>query len=277
MPLSPDRISPRPSALPGLTALEARFDRFAFTPHRHETYTIGLTTHGVQQFTYRGSTHRSLLGQAFVLHPDEMHDGCAGDESGYGFLALYPDPSLIRTALQSASLPFLPDPVSSTPRLTDAIRAVFQASEAADDLAVLDAVTLLADALHPSAAPGPATSSASRRSQGMKRVLDLLRGITDRRLSADEIEADAGLSRWEIARRFRAATGTSLARFHLTRRLEAAQHMIASGKGLAEAAASCGFADQAHLTRSFRRQYGLTPGHWRTMSGATNPDAEQKG
>jgi AraC-like DNA-binding protein len=37
---------------------------------------------------------------------------------------------------------------------------------------------------------------------------------------------------------------------------------------LAELALAAGFADQSHLTRSFKRQVGTTPGSWRRMCHA---------
>jgi AraC-like DNA-binding protein len=41
---------------------------------------------------------------------------------------------------------------------------------------------------------------------------------------------------------------------------------IRRGRPLAVAAVDAGFADQSHLTRQFKRSYGLTPGQWRTVS-----------
>jgi AraC-like DNA-binding protein len=41
--------------------------------------------------------------------------------------------------------------------------------------------------------------------------------------------------------------------------LRTARRLLADGHSAAEAAALTGFADQAHLTRWFRRCYGVTP------------------
>ena len=49
-----------------------------FAPHRHDSYAIGVTLRGVQSFGYRGTTEHSEAGCAFVIHPDEKHDGRAG-------------------------------------------------------------------------------------------------------------------------------------------------------------------------------------------------------
>jgi AraC-like DNA-binding protein len=44
---------------------------------------------------------------------------------------------------------------------------------------------------------------------------------------------------------------------------EAARRLADTDQPLAEIALACGFCDQSHLTRTFRRRTGLTPGAWR--------------
>ena len=69
----------------GVELLRAWFGGRAFTKHRHDTYAIGVTEAGVQTFFYRGRVERSTPGQVVVLHPDEVHDGRAGTEAGFGY------------------------------------------------------------------------------------------------------------------------------------------------------------------------------------------------
>lgn len=44
--------------------------------------------------------------------------------------------------------------------------------------------------------------------------------------------------------------------------LDRVRRLIARGAPLAGAAAEAGFADQSHLSRQFKRAYGLTSGQW---------------
>ena len=53
----------------------------------------------------------------------------------------------------------------------------------------------------------------------------------------------------------------------MQRRIDLARRMIAGGSSLAEAAIASGFADQSHMTRTFIRKYGLSPGAY---AGAMN-------
>jgi AraC family transcriptional regulator len=62
-----------------------------------------------------------------------------------------------------------------------------------------------------------------------------------------------------LAHRFREATGVPLRRFILWRRLRAAAESAMRGSSLTEAAHAAGFADSAHLSRTFRSMFGIAP------------------
>jgi len=79
----------------------------------------------------------------------------------------------------------------------------------------------------------------------------------------DELAADAGISRFRLTRAFVAAHGLPPHAYLLSVRLNAARQRLAAGEAAADVAASCGFTDQAHLTREFRRRFGTTPGTYR--------------
>jgi quercetin dioxygenase-like cupin family protein len=93
-----DWIRTAPSSR-GFERIEAFFAGHAFDPHRHDTYAIGFTLHGVQSFRYRGAAEHSVPGQVFVLHPDETHDGHAGTSGGFRYKILYVEPRAIHDAL----------------------------------------------------------------------------------------------------------------------------------------------------------------------------------
>jgi AraC-like DNA-binding protein len=252
----------------GIERMAVFFRGHAFAPHRHDTYAIGLTSVGLQAFTYRGETRHCVPGQAFVLHPDETHDGRPGDDRGFGYCVAYIDPALLLTAAGTRSLPFVREPVSSDTQLADAILEVVQAQEGeAGDVALASGLVRLADAM--SRLAGTAHTRAMRvHLPGVTVARDVLIGRGAERVSMDELEAASGLSRWELARQFRAAYGVSPHRFHLLRRLGVARGMLMQSGPLplADIALRCGFADQSHLTRHFKSAYGMSPGRWRALS-----------
>jgi AraC-like DNA-binding protein len=56
------------------------------------------------------------------------------------------------------------------------------------------------------------------------------------------------------------------------RRLQRARLMIGAGGTLADIAIATGFADQSHLSRHFKKAFGVTPGRWASLVGASGGD-----
>lgn len=70
-----------------------------------------------------------------------------------------------------------------------------------------------------------------------------------------------GIARWTVSRGFRRVFGVSPEHFRARVRARSAWKQIEAGnKCLASVAAQCGFADQAHMTRSVKAFCGATPG-----------------
>jgi AraC-like DNA-binding protein len=246
---------------PGLERAEV-FLSGAFEPHRHDTYAIGITTAGVQVFGYRGSRRVCLPGQIHVLHPDETHDGGAGTEDGFGYRILYLAPELIRSALDGEALPFVADPVQPmTPATRHVASFLRDMDESIGDLALAELVAAIADLLR-SLAGRPAPRRVTIDTRAMERVRDHLTNNAREQTPASELERIAGTDRFTIARNFRRAFGTSPDRYRTIRRLELTRAAIEGGTPLSLAAADAGFADQSHMTRQFRKTYGLTPARW---------------
>lgn len=246
----------------GIERLAASLDNEGFAPHRHDTYAVGMTLRGIQTFRYRGQRRVCRPGEWHVLHPDEIHDGVAGTAGGFGYRIIYLDPYLVQQALGGAPLPFVADPVvrpeRMDPHLTGWLRDI---DEPLDDGQRVEVALAIADALRRHAG-FPPSRRAPLPIAALTRVRDLIAADPAVRHPAEAYEAAAGLDRWTIARHFRAAFGTSPTRFRTLRQLDRARTLMRTGQPLADVAAAVGFADQSHLTRMFKRAYGLTPAAW---------------
>ena len=97
--------------------IEACFNGFAYAAHSHDTYTLAITTKGVQSFNYRGSLRHSLPGEVVILHPEEVHDGQAGTNIPFAYRAITINPIDVQNILQGYSLPFLEGAVTNHPEL----------------------------------------------------------------------------------------------------------------------------------------------------------------
>jgi AraC-like DNA-binding protein len=253
----------------GMERIEARFHGSAFDLHRHDTYAIGVTLHGVQRFRYLGATRHSLPGQIIVLHPDELHDGGAGTEDGLRYRMLYLEPSLMLDCLGGASLPFVRDGV-----LTDdsfcatLLSALGPLEEELDELFVADFLARLMQSLTRHAGQ-PAKPMARTAWRAATLARDYLAENFGRPVRSDELEAITGVDRYALSRHFRAAFCTSPHRFLVMRRLQSARRMIAAGEPLAQIAIEAGFSDQSHFIRQFKKAFGMTPGRWSLLIQGT--------
>jgi AraC-like DNA-binding protein len=246
----------------GIERLEARFRGRAFSPHRHDTYAIGITLSGVQTFRYRGQQRHCLPGQCHILHPDEMHDGVSGTADGFAYRIVYVDPALIQTALGGRPLPFVSDPVVElTACQKDLLSVAWDIESEIDDMDRAEIATGVADMLVAVSSGGP-RPVAELHLRALWRVRALIVARPARRHSLDELERMTDLDRWSLARQFRAAFGTSPRRFRTMRQLDHVRRLVRRGTSLAEAALDAGFADQSHMSRQFKRAYGLTPARW---------------
>ena len=253
----------------GVQLLEAWFAGRGYETHRHDTYAIGLTRTGVQAFDYRGAKRQSLPGDVVVLHPDEPHDGRADTPDGFGYRIIYIDPARIAEAARTirgraTALPFVREPVSRNGALARAIHAAFRDGPA--PLALDSVVSELTEALLTAAGVTSDQPTPHVDDRAIARARQLLDAETGRVVRSAELERVSGLSRYELARQFRAAFGTSPYRYSLMRRLDRARSELRRGRALADVALGTGFADQAHFTRVFKAGVGVSPARYRALA-----------
>ena len=95
--------------------------------------------------------------------------------------------------------------------------------------------------------------------------------LADASLSAPQVAAAVGISTRHLSRVF-AAAGTSVPRYVLTRRLEAARSLLeepaAGARTVAAVAHRCGFASAAHFSNAFRAHFGERASDVRRNAGS---------
>ena len=94
---------------------------------------------------------------------------------------------------------------------------------------------------------------------GISAVLANLAEEPMARMSQAELAERLGLERTQALRLFKDSTGTTFRQFKRWTGLQHAARLIVAGALVRTAAMDAGFADTAHLTRTFKQCFGLTP------------------
>lgn len=106
-----------------------------------------------------------------------------------------------------------------------------------------------------------------RRPGWLRRVEGLLEERFADPVSLSTLGEVAGVHPVHLARVYRRLHGCSIGEALRRRRIEHAVERLRSGHvDLAELALECGFADQSHFTRAFRREVGTSPDRFRRMA-----------
>ena len=251
-----------------------------YAPHVHEEYAVGACTAGREVIRYRGTLHYAGPGSVVVLEPGEAHTGAPADPPDFTYRVMYPAAGLLaegllaegplaggRLAQGARRLPRFREPVIADPGLAAELRRLHAALGAGLlETAPLEAESrlswLLGELVRRHASP-----SRDAGVPGAGRVARLvMTQLADQLVSPPalaEIAAETGLSRYQLVRSFRTEVGMPPYAWLAQHRVSAARVLLERGCRPAEAAALTGFADQAHLTRWFRRVVGVTPGVYR--------------
>ncbi len=236
----------------------AHFRRHVYHRHSHDCYSFGVTESGAQGFTCRRAGHVSVAGMVMAFNPEDPHDGHAATGQGFTYRMIHVGPEFLADLLadvtgRPASLPLFASPV-----LDDAA-----AARAVYGLRLLAAAAVL---VRRGASRPPALAAPPGRrdmTDAARKIRAFLHDEYASQVTSADLAAVAERSRYAAYRAFQHSYGLAPSAYQRQLRLRAARRLLARGMAPAEAAALAGFADQAHLTRWFRRCYGITPGAYR--------------
>lgn len=247
----------------GMAGVEAVLasTRHVFPRHTHDQFGIGV----IHQGAHRSLSGRGMVeagtGDVITVNPGEVHDGAPIGDHGRSWRILYFDPWVVSAAVADMSegrtdaFEFAHPVIAGGP-LVSRFGALFAAMTRGGTAAALlseEMLFILFSGLRPK--PGgeaavPDTIHAAQR---------LIDDDPSAPLTLNDLAQEAGLSKFQLLRGFRRATGLTPHAYLMQRRIALARRLIARRMPLAAAAQTAGFADQSHMTRIFVRKYGVSP------------------
>jgi len=255
----------------GIETIRAHFEGHAYDPHWHDSYLVGFTEQGVQQFNCRRKKYLSTPGKVFLLEPGEIHDGDAPAPEGFTYSTLYLDQrwldrelrALFENAPENSQLCFA-DTLTEDPHLAVVIANAFQSLHGGEMRIVRQTAldTLLSNLTTHSrwraqVTPDPRLPLVAQKAR------DYLHAHMSQDIGLDDLARVTGVDRFRLTRAFKAAFGLAPHAYLIQLRLAKARRLLARGESPIEVAAALGFADQSHLGRWFQRAYRMTPADYR--------------
>ena len=245
--------------------------------HWHTTFGVGLMERGAHRSMSGRGMVDARAGDVIAMNPGEVHDGRPLGGSSRRWRMIYIDPVVMSSMAGRAEEPAvevrLTRPVIQDTSLRPAWRELWRrlelwsgTSRSSPEAALLCEEALVRTCgvlLSGHSTARPTEEARADVSRVRERLADDLVGTP----SLSELAAIVGLSRYQLLRRFEKVYGMAPFQWQRQVRTERARALIERGRGLAEVALDCGFADQSHMTRAFARHFGFTPGAWAAVPG----------
>ena len=242
-----------------------------FPRHSHDFYTLGVFATGSGTLGYRGARWQASDGAILAVPPDEVHNAEPLDGEGWSYDALYPSRAMVALALgleAGQSVPFLERPILDDPDLAQRILAVHDGLRSGSDLLrceeeLLGVVRTLVQR-HGAARVAPEPTRGSLHTVAIAR--DYLHAHFTEPVMLQQLSAECRVSPFHLLRIFRNATGLPPHAYLTQLRSDHARELLRQGESLSSVAFRCGFADQSHFTRTFKRIFGVTPGAYQVAA-----------
>jgi AraC-like DNA-binding protein len=265
----------RAEAFGGLELFHGRFAEFSFAPHAHEEFFIVVTESGNALPRFWRGTQQVRPGHVFALNPDVVHSGGPAKDSIWCYRSMYPSVELMQRVVAELTdvergIPHFAEAViadSTTSALLLGAHAALDRPDTAlaHEVYLLEALAVLVSR---HAIDYHSTMRIGKDHRAVKRAREYLDALPAENVSLDTLAQEAGISAFRLCRVFRSETGLSPHTYQVLVRARFAKKLLAQGLPISRVAAEVGFFDQAHLTKHFKRIFGVTPGKYAdNMSG----------
>ena len=253
--------------LGGLGCLSAEYRDHAFAPHTHDTFVVGVFESGAAVVRSEWAPVTVGARDVLVINPEAVHSAGPAVAEGWSYRAIYPTLALVDSILEETGHRgprFFANTRLADPALAADLRGPIAALAQHRSPLALESVVV--DVVH--RLWGHASVDVARQAQegtrgsGLERARELIDARSAESLSLAMLATEAGMSRWHFIRAFAGRFGLTPHAYVIERRVDVARRLLEAGGRPAEVAVRCGFADQSHLIRHFKRVVGVTPGEY---------------
>jgi len=249
--------------------LHAHFVKHAYPRHSHDYYVISLIERGRQSFTHKGKKYTTPPGGVILINPDAVHTGEAVDSQGFELRSIYPTISYMQRAYyeltgHSGTIPLFAEVRVDHPWAARSVLSLHHALSEGKDVLECESrfIYTLTQLIKHCADAVSTDHKMGNEKIAIQKARRYIEEHFAQGIRLDELAQSVALSPFYLLRAFRAEVGMPPYAYLESVRIGHTQRLIENSKPLAEIAAEVGFSSQSHMTRSFKKIIGVTPGQY---------------
>lgn len=229
-----------------------------WAPHWHDEWSVGVIINGICDCQVGGEPWHLRSGTVLRIAPQVVHTGAllpkANSQAVEVLMWYLPNSWLQQQGFfwqAQSQFQFNPALANAAAKLSSSMAdpSAFKAW-----LTQIDAELTTTNAMSTASQAAPVPSSVQ---QILREVQQL---VVDGHCTVSDAARTCGISREQLHRHIKRWTGMAPQQYFRVVRLNRARSMLLHGESISDTAHVCGFADQAHFSRWFRRSFGYSPG-----------------
>jgi AraC-like DNA-binding protein len=251
--------------------LKGTYVQHTYPWHSHEEISLGLVLEGAIDLRTRSRQGIAKAGSFTLINAEEAHCGTPVNGGGWRCRTIHINPQMVQNTVAdlrryspASSIAFL-GPTFDDPDAARELLELHRRSESAASALERQSwlVTLIARLLLRHSEAAIAIPAREREPRAVELARSYLVENLGDKVTLDELAATSGIPPFRLLRAFQQAIGLTPHAYQTQTRIRAASRMLRAQHPLADIAVVTGFADQAHLTHTFKAIMGMTPGQYR--------------
>ncbi|MFT5836336.1 MAG: AraC-like DNA-binding protein [Sulfurimonas sp.] len=240
-----------------------------FTKHYHDTYTVGITYHGMLKVYDSSNIFNIYKSSVRINNPAEVHSGSAQEWSHANF---YPTVEMLSDLYEQIfherKIPYFNKHIVDDKVLFLKLHNFFAAYFKNEDKIIIE--SRLIDAL--SSLIINQTDYAKNYKEVFedkkitKNTYEFINDSIDTNFTLESLASNVNLSKFHFLRMFKKEFGLTPHAFIVNERLNRANSLIQNGLSISEASIQVGFNDQSHFSRNFKKYFGYSPSYLKKHS-----------
>jgi AraC-like DNA-binding protein len=251
-------------------ALRAVHFQHRFPPHFHDTFAIGVVESGTTRLRTLRGEWTANPGTILAFSPGEIHGADPVSDGGFTYRMIYPAPDFLREVGADLSRSDRGLPLFALPVIADRALAwdlqgahVPLMEGTCSGTAEARLLRVLKTLVARYALTGMSGEPFRVRDiDVVERARDYLHDRFAERVQIGDVAEVCGINPFRLIRLFHRLVGVPPYAYLVQLRVNRAQALLCQGMSVSDVAYRCGFSDQSHLTRRFKRAMGMPPGQY---------------